>query len=323
MRIRLIILLALVLVSCREVFEKDITNEIPDMIIPSGYSVVNVNPVHFKWNPLDGATKYRLEIVSPSFDDISLFAYDTVVSLNQIFLALDSLSYEYRITAMNAGYISKTYGPISFTVGSSIANNNLVTLTNPVVDAYLRSSQVGSFSWSPLANALSYEFTLRAGADFTNSTIIEQQSAISTTMISLPSTSELSEGIYWWAVKAYLSSGVELPFSKRKFIVDNTPPSSPSGPFSPSGNTINGISLFSWSNGVPPTISQSPYYSVLEIASDNTFSVIDISESIQGSNVSIDLSSLNNGTYFWRVKNIDLAGNESNYSTTQQFYVLQ
>ena len=79
-RIKYILLLSLFFVSCKKIFETDITDQVVQVIIPQDGSSTTVNNVHFKWEAMDGADSYRLQVVSPSFLTINTYNLDSLVS---------------------------------------------------------------------------------------------------------------------------------------------------------------------------------------------------------------------------------------------------
>lgn len=317
----LIIAAVLVATGCKEIIAKNITSELPVLIVPSVNDTIQFNPVQFKWEPMDGVTKYRLQVVTPGFSNIAYFTLDTVVTGTEFYAALDSAQYQLKLTALNAGYESQVLGPITFWVGvqPSSGTGTSVSLTSPLAGAYKQENFTGPFEWSTVASATSYEFSLRQGNVFATGNPIHFQNNISTSIINLPSSLALGEGEYSWGVKAYLSNGTETGYSTRTFAVDVTNPNTPAGTFTPSGTFETGTVTFSWNNGIDPGVIKAPVTSVLQIASDSGFSTIWEEESVQGNTAAIDMSSAPVGVYYWRVYNTDAAGNSSTYSTTNQF----
>ena len=97
MRTLLLLLgLGIFAVSCEKIIAEDITAETPVLVLPSVNDTVNQNPVHFKWEEIEGASKYHLEVVSPCFSAISQFPLDTIVTGTDFFFGLDSSQYEKR-----------------------------------------------------------------------------------------------------------------------------------------------------------------------------------------------------------------------------------
>ena len=63
------------LISCKEIFEEDLSMQNVSIIIPQNNTVDSIRNIHFKWNELEDATSYTLEIVSPSFSNINYFYF--------------------------------------------------------------------------------------------------------------------------------------------------------------------------------------------------------------------------------------------------------
>src|SRR5690554_2299346 len=98
-------------ISCNDFIEKDISGKIPSMILPNdGDTIAEFSS--FIWNEVEGATKYRLEIHSPSFNNPNFIAIDTVVTSTDINLTLSPNDYQLRLKALNNGYESLFMDPI-------------------------------------------------------------------------------------------------------------------------------------------------------------------------------------------------------------------
>ncbi|NVK64010.1 MAG: hypothetical protein HWE22_05455 [Flavobacteriales bacterium] len=320
MRALLILIgLGILATSCDKVVAEDITEDTPVLILPSVNDTVNQNPVHFKWEELEGASKYHLEVVSPSFTSISSYPLDTIVTGTDFFYDLDSNEYELRLTALNGGYESQILGPVKFWVGvqPSGGTGGSVVLDYPADGAYENAQFSNGFSWIPVSGATSYEFSIRQGSDFSTGTEIEAQNGIFTSNYTVPS-GLLSEGEYQWGVKAYFGA-VETPFTIHQLLIDETDPNlailtNPGDLTSVQQGTIT----FSWSNGTDVGTVQSPITSTLEIATDAAFGAISNTVSIIGNTTDVDLTP---DTYYWRVTNTDEAGNSAGVSAVNQVTV--
>lgn len=318
----LILSVLTVTLSCKEVIAKNIENDTPVLLVPSVNDTVLNNPVQFKWEVLDGAEKYHLEVVSPSFSSISFFAIDTIVYGTEYYQALDSNEFEVRLTAISANYKSKTLGPRKFWVGvSAQTSTNQVQLSSPVDSMFVNASFIGPFSWQSISNLSSYEFSLRKGSVFSTGDPVDFQYAIHSVEIDLSNGIALTEGKYVWGVKAYLSNGSETFYSVRQILVDTTAPNIPVGPFSPTTSANVGLVTFSWSNGIDNGTIKAPVNSKLEISDDPSFATTIHTVIITGSSSIVDMTLDTPGTYYWTVINEDEAGNTSSYSVTNQFFL--
>jgi hypothetical protein len=319
-RVDLLTLLAgsFLLGSCDDIIAKDITEDLPVVIMPVANSTIEENPVHFKWNELEGATKYHLEVVSPSFANIQEFALDSVVTGTNFFFALDSNTYQFRLTALNAGYESQTTAPITFTVGADVAvPSDVVVLNIPAVDAYENGDFDGKFKWYPLDGVDHYTFELHKGSTFNDPTTDAIPDTESNVITSYDGE-ELEEGKYVWGVKAFMEDGSETAFSKRFLTIDRTAPALATmvSPFSNDevylsveGSTVT----FTWTE---PTEDDeaAAVKAVLEIAETSNFSSIVYTDEtdfngLLSMNVDFSDGDLGPGTYYWRVRLIDEAGN--------------
>jgi hypothetical protein len=303
--------------SCKDIVAEDISNRIPELIIPTLNDTVMQNPVMFKWEEMEGATKYHLQVVSPSFSTISDYVLDTIVSGTTFSFPLDSNQFELKLTAMNGGYTSQTLGPIKFWVGlSPTTNTSSIVLQTPLDGIYTNESFAGPFTWQTLSGATSYEYSLRKGSSFANGSIELTQNNIVTNTFTLPGNVTLTEGTYYWGVKGYYSSG-ETIFSVRSFSVDTNEPGTPSliSPSNMSFLSAGSIS-FSWGMGSNGGTVQSPVHNVIEVSTDSGFSTIVETDDILGTSINYTLAA---GTYYWRVYSFDEAGNTSSYSSINTF----
>jgi len=314
-----IILASVAFISCEKIVAKDISGDEPVVILPATNDTVQTNPVHFKWEEMEGATNYHLQVVSPSFSSISEYTIDSIIEGTNFFIALDSNEYEMKLTALNAGYKSITTAPIKFWVGvQPSSGSGSVVLESPEDLEYVNGTFNNQFSWNSLTSATSYEFSLRQGTNFSSGTVIDAQNGISTLTYTIGST--LSEGEYNWGVKAYLTGGIETLFSTRKLFIDLTAPNAAILSVPADFSFQNqGLITFSWSNGTDPGSVNAPVNSLIEISTNTGFTGIVFSQSIQTNTIDV---TLNSGTYYWRITNTDDAGNTTPSTSTFQFSVL-
>lgn len=313
--------ISLSLFGCKDFIEKNISEETPVLILPANNATINANPVHFKWEELEGATKYRIEIVSPEFANVQSFPLDSIVTGTNFFFGLDSAQYEIRITAMNAGFSSKPSAIKRFWVGTSQGGANAVTLLTPENEVFGNEDFPGEFSWSPITSTAvsSYTFELHKTNSFAGAYVGQPINQLGITAITVPEAagSELAEGTYCWGVKAYFTNGGDTEFSKRVFYIDKTVPglavlNLPTNNYSVSAGLID----FSWTL---PTqgAGQSPIESKIEIATDTGFS--NLTDVFEYSTDVTYSKTMTSGTYYWRVVVKDEAGNISTPGATAYY----
>lgn len=318
-KILIFIVSVILLSSCDKFIATDITDVTPVIILPTSNDTVQINPVHFKWSEVEGATNYHLEVVSSGFSSISYFDLDTVIETTDFYFALDSNEYEMRLTASNGAYNSQVTLPIKFWVGvQPSSGSSVLELVTPAASAYVNQTFNGQFNWTDIGNALSYEVSIRKGAQFSSGLLIDNE--IGNTTGNFNSSNTFEEGEYTWGVLAQLLDGSATAYSTSTFFVDTIIPNTPvqNSPVNLSNHPA-GLISFSWSNGQDSGLIMAPINSEIEISTNNTFpfALTDLYE-VQGEFADIDLTS---GTFFWRIRNTDEAGNQSGYSSVIQFQV--
>ncbi len=136
------------------------------------------------------------------------------------------------------------------------------------------------------------------------------QSSITTDMNY--TASQLSDGIYYWHVRAIDSRGVEGEWSEcRKIVIDTQPPDSPSL-LTPQNNMCNLTTLtFAWNNANDNGPSGTEKY-YIEIDNDTDFSSPVAAAWTYSTSYTQVLE--NHKTYYWRVLAADFAQNNGSYS---------
>ena len=98
------LLILFLVMGCRDVFEKDISEKEVELIAPADSVETTHATLTFVWEERDGATGYRLVVVSPSFDRIELYVLDTLVEGNQYTYTLEPGRYEWGVRPENTAY---------------------------------------------------------------------------------------------------------------------------------------------------------------------------------------------------------------------------
>lgn len=314
--------ISLSLFGCKDFIEKNISDETPLLILPANNATIDANPVHIKWEELEGATQYRIEIVSPEFANIESFPLDSIVTGTNFFFGLDSAQYEIRITAMNAGFSSQPSAIKRFWVGTSQGGANSVSLTYPAANQYFNEDFNGDFTWGILPNAESYTFEFHQSTTFAGPNVISPVDQIGSLGINAGVTgNDLAEMAYCWGVKAYIIGGGETNFSKRVFYIDKTDPPL-AGLSSPANNSAiaTGTITFTWTLPADLGTIQSPRTSKVQIAHDTSFTnLVEITPDVFSTQNTKDVELLTPGTYYWRVIVVDEAGN---VTTPTTYYTL-
>lgn len=92
--------------GCEDIFLKDISGEQVVVISPVTATFSEGEKVLFAWDRMEGAEKYHIEVVSPSFDEGSPL-YDTITDTTRVEVSLSEGKYQWSIYGYNSGYKSK------------------------------------------------------------------------------------------------------------------------------------------------------------------------------------------------------------------------
>ncbi len=292
--------------GCTAVVEPDITNETVYLLAPAD-DVVTYNSTHnFWWEEVINAHAYQLQIVSPNFTSIERLFLDTLIDKNQFTVSLLPGVYEWRVKALNYSYETGFYTN-RLTIDSSMdLSNDYVVLVQPSLNDTSNKS-LYEFNWDKLYNAEYYIFELRSSENL----IFSDTSSDNQLSYTLD-----TDGSYNWKVNAFNDIS-ESPYSNRSFFRYTVVPSPPDLVIPEDGaNFTSGqIIHFNWnrdSNSIP-SIND-----LILVASDTSFTNIVAQQEVV--NPSFD-HAFDYGTFYWKVKSKDKAGNESVYSNKQEFKV--
>jgi hypothetical protein len=111
----LLLVIIMVFISCDDIFEKKLEKYTVEIIAPSNGATLKSGNILFSWNVLNGASKYQLVIVTPSFDNaLQVVADVTVAAIDSISeptynhsVNLSEGNYQWYVQAQNFNYSSK------------------------------------------------------------------------------------------------------------------------------------------------------------------------------------------------------------------------
>lgn len=303
----LLISLSLFIFSCDDILEEDITNDIVQVISPTKDAVVESNVVNFKWNSLKGADKYRVQVYE--YDQVLIL--DSLTTKTNLTLPLAAGSYIWRVRAENYAYQSTYSFPSNFStnIPDDLTNQQVILLT-PDSDKYLNFTNI-TLNWEQLDNATSY--SVRVVNTLTGQEVYPQTDLTDTYLtLDLP---ELADGNYEWRVKAKNAETETRQYAAKRFNVDTTAPNQPKNslPADNATQTVNTAASFTWTIASDIGNIKSPISYVVEIATD-----IDFTSNLQTLNsntTTLSYTFATVGTYYWRVKAVDVAGNIGTNST--------
>lgn len=296
---------SILIYSCEDFIEVELSGKSVTVLAPANNTISSSYNQLFKWEDLKGAEKYQLQIVKPNFSAITQFVLDTTTTSTQFAYTLLPGNYQWRLRAMNNSSVTE-YQTFNLTIDSTLdLSSSTVVLVSPA-DNYYSKYMANTFAWQTMPNADNYVLQILSSG----STISIQSSTTTTGNYTFT-----SEGTYQWRVYAQNSSS-NSAYSTRNIIIDVTAPSVPV-PVSPVLDTItaNPIPL-KWNTS---SLADSSH---ILISTDSLFAVITTKDTTienTASVVTYNFYSAVIGTnYFWKVQDVDKAGNKSAYFTRRK-----
>ncbi|WP_177731323.1 MULTISPECIES: hypothetical protein [Flavobacterium] len=309
----IIVLLAVFMSSCEDILEKDISNSSVQATYPLNGAVIQSNVVNFQWNKMDGAKTYRVQV----FDMNQSLIAEKESEDTHLEQELPSGHYQWRVRAENFAYQSQYTFPIAFSTEiSEDLTNQSVILSSPDIDAYTNLTAL-TLSWQSLQAATHYVVEV---INTTTGQSVYSNTNQTTTIVQLNNVALSAEGVYQWKVQAVNSDNdTQTQYSTRKFSIDRVNPNQPQN-VAPANNatlTVNQQITFSWTIPQDSGTVQSPISYVLQFSDNVNFT--NVTQQFDVSGTSLQQTFTNPGTYYWRVKAKDKAGNEGVYSGGYKF----
>ncbi|WP_040254161.1 hypothetical protein [Psychroserpens mesophilus] len=308
-----IIQLLIIAFSCDDIVEEDIENDTIQTIYPTEGMLIQGNTVQFAWQELDGADEYKVQVI----DANQLLVVDSLVTVTNINFILNPGSYQWRVKGENFAYSTQYTFPINFSVEASdnLTNQNVMLLT-PSDDFYTNDTNI-ILTWSPITNADIYSLDIIK--NLSGQQTVYQETNITNTNVTLPSDIFEEDAEYVWQVKA-LNANSETNFSNRSIFVDREIPNQPS---LVSPNNLESFTTFTidfnWTTVNDTGNVQSLKSNVIEISTDINFGTVLFSETLVNNSYQFTFDNI--GTYYWRVKTFDEAGNIGDYSVVRTLVI--
>jgi hypothetical protein len=291
--------------SCSEFIEEDISDETVTIIGPVD-TVIAYSTITFWWEPVDGATAYRLQLIAPSVSNPVKVALDTLVTGTEFNYTPDVGEYEWRMRAENSAYTSQYTEPRVLVIQESDDISKVdLTLRSPS-NNLVTSDTLVRFSWDRVIIATNYELHLEGGDLLLDTTLTSNSF-----QIKLPS----DEVTYFWEVKAVndISSTLSPEF---KFTIDRNAPSAPAlqTPATDSAFAIANPVRFTWLRDAGVAVDS---FLIEKKQNDDTWALLSgfAPRKVSAPEITLSKTDFNNATtsdsYRWSVISIDKAGNKS------------
>ncbi|MEW5767449.1 MAG: Ig-like domain-containing protein [bacterium] len=306
----------------------------PTLLSPSHGLTLADTPVEFNWADVTDATltSYELQVdtessfTSPLVIDqyntgsppVSEYTSQATDDLNT------GTTYYWRVVATDKAGNACWSQVWTFSIAGTDALDNLtLNLSSPSNNTCM-ADQTPTFDWDEpdsTYHIVSYIFELDDHDDFTNPDI--SVSGLTESTYTLPPAYALSEGHYYWRVVAVDEAGNEsYGHNMLSFTLDLTPPDAPAYVY-PADDcfTNDATPTLDWSEPEEELSYQ------LQIDDDEDFSSPALNVTADsdptlppGSTSTMTISpALTEGTWYWRVRAIDCAGNMSGWSQTSSY----
>jgi hypothetical protein len=286
---------------------------VPNLVSPGNGAAFNTSSVTLIWNRsqdnLSGMGQYEIQLANnSSFTNPTTYSTsDTTYSIS----TLDEGTYYWRVRAKdNVGNFSGWSSSRSFTLDRTAPT--VPNLVSPGNGAAFNTSSV-TLIWNRSQDNLSgmgqYEIQLANNSSFTNPTTYS-------TSDTTYSISTLDEGTYYWRVRAKDNVGNFSGWSSsRSFTLDRTAPTVPNliSPSDGAAFDTSGVTLI-W-NRSQDNVSGMDQYEI-QLANNSSFTN---PTTYSTSDTTYSISTLDEGTYYWRVRAKDNVGNFSGWSSSRSF----
>ena len=305
-------LLVVLFWTCDDILEEDISDDLIVAIAPLDMAEIEGNSVQLRWESLEGADEYRLQILT----DNQVVILDSLVENTLFDYQINPGEYAWRVRGENFAYESAYTSESTFSIVASLdLSNQIIVLESPEENIYLNDTGV-NFTWQEISTANAYQFQLLEIDDDSNEVVVFEVENLINPLVEINSDIISEDGEYIWQVKGTNTTS-ETIFYRRNFFVDTQNPPAPMVS-SPTANQefINTDEVnFIWNyDDMGAAVT-----SVLEVALNDDFSTIVLTEDIIENEFSNIFDTA--GTYYWRVKGEDAAGNMGDFSEINSFII--
>jgi hypothetical protein len=273
---------------------------------PANAAVVSGTPT-FTWlaSASAGAARYQFQ-----YDNNSNFASPTFTSAELAVLSLTPPSitpgaYSWRVRAKDAaGNWSAWSAARAITVQPGVP---LAPALIAPVNALVTNDTTPTFTWNAVTYGNTYQFVISNTTTF----VVKLRSFTGAAGILSYTSTALPAGTYYWHARAVNVKSVAGPWSAvRSFTIDLTPPAAPVLSKPATGAQVTGTPAFTWLAAATAVSYQFQYDDSAGFASPNYTSA-------ELTTLTLTPPAMPAGSYSWRVRAKDAAGNWSAWSTAR------
>ncbi|MGE0562535.1 MAG: hypothetical protein AB7O47_12020 [Flavobacteriales bacterium] len=308
----LFISITLMMFSCKDFIEEDISHDTITLNAPANNLQTVILTHTFWWEHLKGAEQYKMQVVEGTFSSTIKLVLDTTIGTNKFDFTLYPGTFQWRVKGTNNG--SETvYTTFTLVVDSTNDITAQTVVLNLPNDNVVTNASSLTLRWNSIYIADNYNLDIRENNWSGNSVA---GFPISTTTNEYTVT--LADGIYEWGVQGENSvSNSFTGYSKRTLTIDTGVPDTVALSL-PLNNTIIGDSNYTYKWSHPTTDNGSALTDSIFFYSDINGSTLYKSGRGTANNYT---DSLGSGIYYWRVRSTDEAGNVGGYTTMRKFTI--
>lgn len=216
-----ILLATVAMTGCNAFIEPSLKDETVQLISPPDNIVSQDYTQTFWWEKVEGASRYNLQIVSPSFDSVATLVADTNLSSNKFTASLVPGNYQWRVRAENNGTES-AYVTRSFEVDSASLAGQQITINTPDNSRFYGQNLL--LDWQLLFGASKYVIQIdTVFGGFNQSDLIFTDTLVPTEIPFFRNFGRTT-GAFIWRVKAFNNVDATGFSDITDFVIDNTPP---------------------------------------------------------------------------------------------------
>lgn len=277
---------------------------------PTGLTSTGAAIPTLSWDHVLGASRYTVEISTSTNPADNIFA--PVSTVNRHYVPTSALPWP------ESGLLHWRVTPYDTAAGEpsawqELSNTNaypapvIVAPTSPTT--FSQPDNPVTISWRPVHGAVEYEVRISSDPDFVDQSRITTTKTVSTTYV-VPNPQVATD--YWFKVRARISgSGSSAVYTKDsqpiRYSVSDLPAAERVRPADDS--TVVDDAVFDW-NPIPGAKTYD-----IEVARDQEFATIVHSRTgITGTSYARP-AALNDASYWWRVRAVDVANNTQQWST--------
>ena len=283
--------------GCDSFFEDDISNRTVELVSPADKVETDIVSQTFYWNAMEGASSYRLQIVTPSFDIAENLLLDTLVTDNKYAYTLFPAEFEWRVRAENSVYQTGWTSSHLTIYRSDDLTRQRVQISSPH-DAYITNKADISYVWDALYNADNYQVAVYKGS-WEGETMVAPVKVDGTNY-----EGTLAEGTFYWGVQAQNQTS-ETSYTIQSLVIDQTPPNAPVLTLPENNSTVTSTTVqFAWNSSDSGSgIAQD---TVKVYADKNLTTLI---KAVASSDRQAEINLTDRTTYYWTALSVDKAGN--------------